>query len=133
MKQLFAFILLLATVVSSCKKNDNNQVSNLSGTYAGTFQRKVSGNGAVSNVSLSFAADDWNGESQMAKYPALNHGTFSIAGNKITFKNESVWTAEFDWSLILNGDYDINTSGNSVTITKTYNNGIQDVYTLVKH
>lgn len=132
MKQLFAFVLLLATAVSSCKKNDNNPVAKLNGTYAGTFQRKVSGTGAVSNVNLSFSDNAWNGESQMAKYPALSHGTFSIAGNKINFKNESVWTAEFDWSLILNGDYDINTSGNTITITKTYSNGMLDIYKLVK-
>jgi hypothetical protein len=132
MKQLFAFILLLAIVVSSCRKNDNNQVTKLTGTYAGTFQRKVSGSGAVSNVSLIFSADAWNGESQMVKYPALSHGTFSTNGSKITFKNESVWTAEFDWSLILNGDYEINTAGNKLNITKTYSNGMMDVYTLVK-
>lgn len=57
MKQLIAFVLLLAAVVSSCKKNDNNQAAKLHGTYTGTFQRKVSGTGAVSNVSLSFSAD----------------------------------------------------------------------------
>ncbi|MFC0516396.1 hypothetical protein ACFFGT_19470 [Mucilaginibacter angelicae] len=133
MKQLFAFVLVLAAAVSSCKKNDNNQAAKLSGTYAGTFQRKVSGTGAVSNVSLSFSAEAWSGESQTVKYPALSHGTFSTSGNKVTFKNESVWTAEFDWSLILNGDYDINLFGNTVTITKTYDNGMLDIYTLVKH
>jgi len=131
MKQLFAFILVLATI-TSCKKNDNNQVIKLNGTYIGTFQRKVSGTGAVSNVSLIFSAGTWNGESQVVKYPALNNGSYNINGNKITFKNESVWTAEFDWSLILNGDYDINTSGNSITITKTYSNGMLDIYKLVK-
>jgi hypothetical protein len=131
MKQLFAFILVLATI-TSCKKNDNNQVIKLSGTYSGTFQRKVSGTGAVSNVSLSFSDGTWNGESQVVKYPALNNGSFSVNGNKINFKNESVWTAEFDWSLILNGDYDIKISGNAVTITKTYGNGMTDIYKLVK-
>jgi hypothetical protein len=133
MKQLFAFILLLAVAAGSCKKNDNNTETKPEGTYTGTFQRKVSGNGEISNVSLTFSAGAWNGQSQFAKYPALSHGTFSINGNKVSFQNESAWTAEFDWSLILNGDYNISTSGNTLSITKTYSNGMVDVYTLAKH
>ncbi|WP_413666959.1 hypothetical protein ACEN9X_20810 [Mucilaginibacter sp. Mucisp86] len=132
MKQLLAFILLLAAAISSCKKTDNNQALKLNGTYAGTFQRKASGTGMVSNVSFSFTDDTWNGQSSVVKYPALNHGSFIINGSKINFKNESAWTAEFDWSLILNGGYDIKISGNAVTISKTYSNGTADVYTLTK-
>lgn len=132
MKQLLAFILLMAAAVSSCKKNDNTQVLKLNGTYAGTFQRKVSGTGVVSNVSLSFNEAAWNGQSSIVKYPALNYGSFIINGSKINFKNESAWTAEFDWSLILNGDYDIAVSGNKITISKSYATGMMDVYTLTK-
>ncbi|WP_114936996.1 hypothetical protein [Mucilaginibacter endophyticus] len=131
MKPLFYFLVLIITLGGSCKKNENQAIK-LSGTYAGTFQRKVSGTGAISDVSLSFSADAWNGESQTVKYPALNHGTFSTTGNKINFKNESVWTAEFDWSLILSGDYDITVSGNKITISKSYATGMIDVYTLSK-
>ncbi|WP_162996822.1 hypothetical protein [Mucilaginibacter kameinonensis] len=131
MKSLLCFLVLIVTLGASCKKNDNQAIK-LSGTYAGTFQRKVSGSGAVSNVSLSFSTDAWNGESQTVKYPALSHGSFSTTGNKINFKNESVWTAEFDWSLILSGDYDIAVSGNKIIISKSYATGMMDVYTLSK-
>lgn len=131
MKPLLCFLVLIVTLGSSCKKNDNQAIK-LSGTYAGTFQRKVSGSGAVSNVSLNFSDNAWNGESQTVKYPALSHGTFSTTGNKINFKNESALTAEFDWSLILSGDYDIALSGNKITISKSYATGMTDVYTLSK-
>jgi hypothetical protein len=50
----------------------------------------------------------------LAKYPALCHGTYSIKGDTIDFVNECAWTAEFDWSLILAGDYVIKESGKTL-------------------
>jgi hypothetical protein len=131
MKLILSFILLAVVSANSCKKA-NEPVANLNGTYKGTFQRKVSGAGDAANVTLNFSADKWNGQSQTAKYPALSEGTFSIKGDSISFKNESMWTAEFDWSLILNGGYQLKSSGKNLVISKTYSNGNVDVYTLAK-
>ena len=131
MKMILSFILLLVVSAGGCKKG-NEPVANLNGTYKGTFQRKVSGQGAVSNVTLNFSADSCTGQSQTAKYPALSEGTFSIKGDSISFKNSSMWTAEFDWSLILDGKYELKSSGKNMVISKAYSNGNVDVYTLAK-
>lgn len=131
MKSILSAILLLIVSANSCKKA-NEAVPNLDGTYKGTFQRKAAGQGTVSNVTLKFSAANWSGESQTARYPALNSGTFGIKGDSISFKNSNMWTADFDWTLILNGGYQLKSSGKSVIISKTYSNGNVDVYTLNK-
>lgn len=34
-------------------------------------------------------------------------GSFEINGNRITFADVNYWTAEFDWNLVLNGEYSL--------------------------
>ncbi|MEP4780703.1 MAG: hypothetical protein ABJZ18_07005, partial [Algibacter sp.] len=84
--------------------------------------------GNNSNVELTFNNGNWTGESEIVKFPALCNGTYSNSGNVITFENACPWTAEFDWTLILGGEWDYSLNGNSLILTKT--NG--DKYTLTK-
>jgi len=65
----------------------------------------------------------------MAKnFPAVCSGTYAMSGDKITFTNECMWTADFDWSLVLNGEWNYTFRGE--TITFTHSNG--DRYVLTK-
>jgi hypothetical protein len=123
-------IICLLSALTACKKEPT--LKSLNGTYKGTFSR-VSVSRTPSNVTLNFSDDTWSGESSEIKYPALCNGTFELNGNKVTFKNNCVWTAEFDWTLILNGEYSIKSTGNnSIEIVKSKNGVAQDVYKLVK-
>ncbi|SRR5258705_9249845 len=133
MRQLF-IISALAMLTASCKKTrvDNGSIIK-NGTYTGTFQRQVSGNGIISNVTITFTSVDWSGQSQYTKYPALCRGTYKINGtDQITFEDSCPWTAEFDWTFILSGDYKLIVNGNSIQISKDYNNAFKDVYKLTK-
>ncbi|HEX8327519.1 MAG TPA: hypothetical protein VF629_08260 [Hymenobacter sp.] len=123
---LASSFLLLA--VSSCQKSVPSP--DLNGTYTGTFQREPGGQ--VSQVSLTFSEGEWNGTSQKVKYPALCSGTYKVTNkNKIIFTNACVWTAEFDWTLILGGEYDLNTKGKTIEIIEQRGNG-RDIYRLSK-
>jgi hypothetical protein len=52
--------------------------------------------------------------------------------NNVTFENACLWTAEFDWTLILSQDYKIKVVGNTVEISRDYNGGFKDIYNLTK-
>jgi|TARA_B110000908_G_C10195397_1_gene422641 hypothetical protein len=114
----------LLIIAFSCNNDDDNLHINLNGTYIGTFER----NGVISNVELDLAENIFTGSSEITKYPAICSGNYSNTSNEITFSNLCVWTAEFDWTLILNGRWTFNLNGENMTLVKS--NG--DKYTLTK-
>ena len=126
------FILLLTVLFSaSCKKTSDSFIPN--GTYKGTFQRQTSNGGQISNVTITFSNNTWTGQSEVAKYPALCHGTYLKNGmDGISFENDCPWTAEFDWTLILSQGYKIQILGKEVQITRNYNSATTDIYKLTK-
>ncbi len=124
MKSKVLLIIGLIFVILSCNKDDENSQTEINGEYVGFFER----GGNNSSVKLTFNNGSWSGESEIVKFPALCNGTYSKSGNVITFENACTWTAEFDWTLILGGDWNYSLKGNSLVLTKT--NG--DKYTLTK-
>lgn len=132
MQRIFSVFLCLALFVFSCEKASPNFVIP-EGTYVGTFQRLTSGTGQISNVTITFSANNWTGQSQYAKYPALCHGTYKRIGtDNVTFENACPWTAEFDWTLILSQEYQLKMVGNTIEITRDYNGAYKDIYKLTK-
>ena len=121
-KTLFLSLIILSTY--GCNKEDENIEASIDGNYIGTFERS----GNTSNVELTFNNGNWMGESETVKFPALCYGTYSNSGNVMTFENACFWTADFDWTLILGGDWNYILNGNSLIMTKS--NG--DKYTLTK-
>jgi hypothetical protein len=124
---------LTILVLISCRK-ENEQEPLLSGTYTGTFQRLVSGNGDTSNVSLTFNINSWSGVSEFIKYPGLCGGSFKIFNSdSIVFENTCVWTADFDGTLILHGSYKLFANHDSVIILKDYGFSKIDLYKLKRN
>jgi hypothetical protein len=135
MNNLYIVIFALLLGFSSCEKTKNPTNSIPDGTYFGTFQRFDDENiGQTANVSISLLSGKWFGESDLEKYPALCRGTYKVDGNKLIFINECAWTAEFDWSLILSGEYSFVFEGDSLTFSKVIanptNSSSVDIYKL---
>ena len=124
MKPKILILIGLIFVIISCNHDDENPQTEINGEYVGIFERGENN----SNVELTFKNGNWTGESQIVKFPALCNGTYSNSGNVISFENACPWTAEFDWTLILGGEWNFSLNGNSLILTKT--NG--DKYTLTK-
>jgi hypothetical protein len=129
--------VILLTIVSlfavSCNKSDVTTNPFVTGNYAGTFEsEKGIAKGSAANVSLSFAAANFSGASDSTKYPAICNGYFSVTADTINFQNQCVWTADFDWSLILNGKYSLKAFGDSLEIKRVYPGQMTDVYRLKK-
>ena len=116
----------------SCENNDINKNTVIPiGTYKGQFVRSSPySKYSPSNVTLTFTADRFSGESDRINYPAICNGTYKIVGQEIEFTNDCAWTAEFDWSYILSGEFQLKSDSIQLEMTK-YSNGQTDYYKLV--
>ena len=123
--------MVFTCILSSCENDDINEKTELTpGTYTGHFIRSSpSAKYAPSNVTLTFTAHSFTGGSDMKKYPAICSGTYKITKQEIEFFNDCHWTAEFDWSLILNGKFKLNIDGRQLEMTR-HSNGQTDYYNL---
>ena len=116
-------LISIVTLFTSCNDDDNTQPE-LNGEYIGVYER----NGNTSNVELNFENGNFYGESNTHLFPAICNGNYSISNTIILFENECIWTAQFDWTLILNQNWDYTLQNNILILTKS--NG--DKYTLTK-
>ena len=132
MRYLILALIGLTIFICSCKKT-NSDFKLTQGTYVGTFQRLTSSGGQISDVTITFSANKWTGQSQFSKYPALCQGTYKVNNaDNISFENACPWTAEFDWSLILSQDYQIRNVAHAIEISRDYNGAYKDIYRLTK-
>ncbi|WP_241077729.1 hypothetical protein [Flavimarina sp. Hel_I_48] len=123
MKKVLFLLLCMATLVG-CDSDDDSVNYNLEGNYTGVFER----NDSVSNVQLSLKNATFSGESEVQKFPAICRGAFIVSGSSVTFENVCPWTAEFDWTLILNGSWNIDFEDNNLILTNKFG----DRYLLTK-
>ena len=130
-------IVLLLISVMACSKDKENQIPTdltAGGTFQGTFQRKTSDGGGIVPVVLEIKGNTYSGftPSAVFAYPVIGRGTFTIKNNVINFIDSSVYTANFDWSLILSGVYKLSVDGDSIIFTRPYDNNVKDIYKLKK-
>ena len=130
MRYLF-LTLILAMICISCEKEYDKSWD---GIYQGTFQRQVGSTGGFSTVSLTISPNDFTGYSSQVKYPAICRGSFSVTAGKIKFFDACAWTADFDGTLILDGEYILDTTGDSLVFHRDYNGIVftRDTYRLKK-
>ncbi len=115
MKQ-FTFLLLgflLLTLVFSCS-SENKPIED--GIYSGTFKVEYSNGFQTGATVLEFNADRYLCHGNQNRIPAGGSGTFMADDDQIVFQDESFWTADFDWNLILNGTYDYEFDGSNLKI-----------------
>jgi hypothetical protein len=136
LNRMKSFLLLLVVIIigiTGCEKAKNTTTDIAEGTYSGTFQRTLpNGDAIVSNVIILFSEEKWSGQSDIPKYPALCNGTYNTNKDIIEFENNCAWTADFDWSLILSGDYKFEQNKDSLIISKSYEAPFEfhDIYRL---
>jgi hypothetical protein len=123
-----AIFLLFAVIVLSCSCSKEKQIDEpwvcilpMSDTivYEGKFERITIAGSQTSDVNLKFRNGVFTGASSVNNFPAIGQGTIeSYSTNKVVFKNTSYWTANFDWTLILNGEYEIRTTNDSLLLQR---------------
>ena len=117
-----------------CEKSYENPGNNdfdLNGRFIGTFHRT---GGETANVSILFTGNSFEGESDKMKYPAICNGTFTVdkGDDKIAFDNACTWTADFDWTLILDGEYSFVVNEDQSLIISRSNGNLTDEYKLYR-
>lgn len=126
--KLFVSILAFSMLLLACQKDNAEDSISFDGVFVGTFNRTGMD---TSEVNIEFSANRFWGESDQAKYPAICGGSYETNNSTIVFSDSCTWTADFDWSLILNGTYNFsyNNSENTMRIWRT-NGTVTDEYFL---
>lgn len=117
-KVLIATFFTIATLFSGCNKEDLNIKD---GTFKGTFTVTYSSGTQSGQTTLELKNGRYTCAGNSNRIPAGGSGVFSIDNNKITFDEEHVWTADFDWNLILDGIYDYSFDGKKLIISANKN------------
>ncbi|GGK58243.1 hypothetical protein ACD591_15890 [Rufibacter glacialis] len=127
-------LLFLAFLSFSCFEEEEDAPGVLpSGTYVGTFTRSSpTALYPSSDVTLVLQDQSFSGSSSLPQYPAIGKGTYRVQGQEVVFKDESFWTANFDWTLILDGTFTLATDAQGgITLTRRRGD-ISDVYMLTR-
>ena len=103
-----ALITSLLFLLSACSDKLNPNI--LIGAYTGYFYHTKPGeNNSIKSqgpVSLSFTAKEYNSSGFESRIPAGGSGEYRFENNnEVEFIDKHVWTADFDWNLVLNGRF----------------------------
>lgn len=111
---------ILSFTLNACN-NDDDGTSNqsLNGTYSGTFTVEYLNGDTFSNpVTVIFNGNDnYQSSGNDDYFPAGGSGTYEKNGSTIEFHDINYWTANFDWNLILSGEYNYSINGNELIIS----------------
>ncbi len=125
MRLKFLSLLFFGLLISISSCNDDEMMSDieLNGEYSGTFTVKYESGEIFSEpVTVTFSANQYVSSIGPNRFPAGGNGTFEVKENSIEFKDKNIWTADFDWGLILGGTYDLKKNGVVIELYKRQNN-----------
>lgn len=114
------YILLFALCLSfGCKKSTTVDVIT-DGNYTGVLvvTNSIKSVPEITPVSITLKDGKFDITASGNLKPAAVKGTYSLNNRIGNFVAEGVWTADFDWNRILNGEYDIKSSGVDLTLTR---------------
>jgi len=119
---IICLLSLSALLVSACTDKEKADTIRLTGEYSGTFTVEYNSGDTFSNaVTVVFDGNRYTCSSGTNRIPAGGSGTYYIDGAKIVFMDENMWTADFDWNLILSGEYDLSATETGVEISSMKN------------
>jgi hypothetical protein len=126
------WVLVLLFVFTNSMPSFSQGVKSIQpGEYKGKFKVVMHDKTERGITKVLFTPDRYSCEGNDQRLPAGGSGTYTIKGNKILFFDENMWTADFDWNLILNGEYDFDYDGKKLKLI-TIRNGRRYEYDLKK-
>lgn len=123
----YLITVFCSLILFGCLDNDDIHLNE--SVYEGKFMRLTADTIPVqSPVTLTLNNGTFEGVADSLYYPAIGQGTYTIEGKTIHFTNTSVWTANFDWSFILQGEYVIEEEGTSKVFIQEVSAGVYNIY-----
>ena len=131
MKKIIYFLSAICLLLLSCASEKEVITKPLSdGIFSGTFSVRyfVDMPWAVGSgeVTIKLQNGRFYSSANPNRIPAGGSGTFSVNNKKITFNDENPWWADFDWGLILNGEYYFEFDGKRLRIWRSNNVGLYE-------
>jgi hypothetical protein len=127
MIKFISSVCVIFLICFTCVTDNYSKIPD--GVYTGTFQRQLTfGGGDTAHISITFSGFSWTGFSDKSNYPALCHGTYTIKNHKISFINDCEWVTQFDWTLILGGDYAFSYNDKTLNIDRDNHGPATDTY-----
>ncbi len=117
----------------SCNGSEQDFFLVSDGEYNGTFTVEYNSGNTFSNpVTLMFSGRKYSSTSGSDRIPAGGSGTFQVTDGSVIFTDVNYWTAEFDWNLILTGEYAVSETDTEITLTKELDDFGTYTYRLIK-
>lgn len=131
MKTLILLITAFLFMIS-CEQKETVTPDVVDGTYVGIFNRSSpNAKYATANVTLTLNKGEFSGSSNINNYPAICNGTYKIFEGRVEFTNNCMFTANFDWTYILNRNFNLKIEANKIYLTRGYGD-VHDRYELEK-
>ena len=129
------FILVVSALLFSCSDSEDElNLPAFEGTYEGTFTVEYleRGDTFTNPVMVTFNNGTYASTSGPNRTPAGGSGKFEMGTNSVTFDDENFWTADFDWNLILSGEYSVTETESKIILTSRVDNVAVYTYELMK-
>ncbi len=110
------FFVIFELSLVGCKKYKSQLRE---GVYSGNFTVEYSSETYTSSTTLIINDNNFSSISTEPNFSSRGSGTYAIHDDVVTFNDENLWLANFDWGLILSGDYDYTYQGGLLTLSKT--------------
>jgi hypothetical protein len=113
-------LLILALCLGFLSCSDlSTEPTSIDGTYRGTFTL-THGSGLVESgvVTISFLRGQYTCSPEQKYLPPSGSGLYVIVDDTIRLTDTALHTAEFDWTLILNGSFSFRLDGSHVVLSQ---------------
>jgi hypothetical protein len=101
------YVVVMSLIFWACSDLALNP-SDLDGTFKGTFTiTHTTGLGESGIVAFKFAGNQYTCIPEKVYLPPSGSGLFSIVHQTMRLTDTAIHTAEFDWTLILDGEFSI--------------------------
>ena len=118
-------LLLFSILLFAASCSDKINLSVLDGNYTGQYYYSGPGETRTiksqDQVSVTLSGKEFTSTGGPSRIPAGGAGEFTLVDKKeVQFSDKHVWTADFDWNLILNGRFIYELKNDSLILTRKF-------------